>query len=400
MSRPWGLVRRRPGLGLLDLLRAGTDGLRTRRTRAALSCLGIVVGVATVLLVTGIPASSQQALEQRLSAMGADLLRLDPVQSGDEPRTLPADARAMLDRVGPVTGAAVVANLHQPVRSNAHRLDGDGALTPLAVDGDLLRLVRGTLGDGTFVPGGSEPVAVLGSEAAERLGIHALPERDVQIDVGGVDFVVVGILDPTPLAVDLQSAVLVGWEAAEAWLDFDGHPTVAYATVREDRVAAVRSVLAATVSPEVPGVIQVSRPSDVLASKEASRETFDGLFLGLAAVALLVGGIGIANTMFSAVHERRREVGLRRALGAQRRDVLLQFLLEATVLCSAGGLTGALVGATACSVWATARGWPVVLPVEVVVGSVAATFVTGVLAGIQPALRAARLSPTAALGSE
>lgn len=383
----------------LDLLAVGTLGLRTRRLRATLAALGVAVGIATVVLVTSIPASSQAALEERLTALGADVLRVDPVQGGAKPQALPPDSAAMLARVGPVTRTAVVANTHAEVRSNALRPVADGALTALAVDGDLLAVVRGALADGVGLDQDPAPTAVLGSEAAARLGLERLPDRPVTLDVGGTPFRVVGVLAPTPLAVDLQTAVLVDWGDAVRWLGFDGRPTVAYVTVREDAVEQVRPVLAATLSPRSPGRVLVSRPSAVLDAKAASRDTFDGLFLGLAAVALLVGGIGVANTLFASVLERRRDIGLRRALGARRTSIGAQFMTEAMLLCLTGGAVGAGAGALTTAWWAGARGWPTVVPLGVVVGSVAAALVTGALAGIAPSVRAARLPPTVALAA-
>jgi putative ABC transport system permease protein len=241
---------------------------------------------------------------------------------------------------------------------------------------------------------------VLRSAAAERLGLDRLPDQAVTIDVGGVAFRVIGVLAPTPLAGDLQSAVLVDWADAVRWLGLDGRPTVAYVTAREDAITELRPVLAATLSPRAPGKVLVSRPSDVLGAKAASQETFDGLFLGLAGVALLVGGIGVANTLFASVLERRRDIGLRRALGAQRTSVGAQFMTEALVLCLVGGLTGAALGALAAAAWAGAHGWPTIVPLTVVVGGVAAALLTGALAGIAPSVRASRLPPTVALAAD
>lgn len=390
----------RTSLSLRDTLAVGTVGLRARRLRSALAALGISIGIATVVLVTSIPASSQADLDRRLSALGADLLRIDPVQSGGDVRTLPLESRAMLERVGPVTGAAVVANTHASVRSNALRPQGDGAITALAVDGSLDELLRLTIADGRALEDDVEPTVVLGSDAAERLGLDRLPSEPVTIDIGGVAFTVVGVLAPSPLAVDLQSAVLMDWADAEVWLDPDVRPTVAYVTASAEIIGDLRPVLASTLSAESPGRVLVSRPSDVIAAKQASGATFEGMFVGLAGVALLVGGVGIANTLFASVLERRREIGLRRALGAQRSAIRTQFMTEALCLCLAGGALGSAGGAAATVVWATSRGWPVVVPLDVVCAGIAAALVTGALAGIVPSVRAARLAPTLALSAE
>lgn len=390
----------RARLSVLDTLAVGTVGLRARRLRSVLAALGIAIGIATVVLVTSIPASSQADLDRRLSALGADLLRADPVQSGDEVRTLPTESQAMLERVGPVTGAAVVANTHAQVRSSALRSQGDGAITALAVSGSLDELLRLRVADGRALDGDVEPTVVLGSDAAERLGLDRLPSAPVTIDIGGVAFTVVGVLAPSPLAVDLQSAVLMDWEDAEAWLDPDVRPTVAYVAAPVETIGELRPVLASTLSPESPGRVLVSRPSDVIAAKQASGATFAGMSVGLAGVALLVGGVGIANTLFASVLERRREIGLRRALGAQRASIRTQFMTEALCLCLAGGVLGSAGGAVVTVVWATSRGWPVVIPLGVVCVGIVASLVTGVLAGIAPSVRAARLTPTLALSSE
>ena len=387
-------ARSRPAIG--DILATGIRGLRARPLRASLAVLGIGIGIATVVLVTSIPASSQAALEERLTALGADLLRVDPVQTSEEPATLPESSLGMLGRVGPVTGTAVAANLHEEVRRTAFRPTGDGALTALAVDGPLLDVVRGSIAEGS-APRDGTPTVVLGTDAARRLGIERLPDEPVTIDIGGVAFQVTGILEPTPLAPDLQTTVMVGWEAAERWLDFDGRPTVAYVTAVEDAIEEVRPVLAATLSPQSPGSVQVSRPSAVLAAKETSRTTSEGLFVALAAVSLAVGGIGIANTMFASVLERRRDIGLRRALGARRSDIAAQFLVEALALCSIGGILGVAVGAASSAVWAIAHEWPVVVPAAVIAGGVGAALLMGAIAGLAPSVRAARLDPTSAL---
>lgn len=156
-------------------------------------------------------------------------------------------------------------------------------------------------------------------------------------------------------------------------------------TADESLIEAVRPILSATLSPEGPGYIQVSLPSAVLA---------------MAAISLTVGGIGIANTMFASVLERRREVGLRRALGAPRAAIAAQFLIEAVVLCLRGGLLDAGTGAAVSTFWAGHQGWPAVVPAQTPVGAVVAALVTGVLAGLAPSLRAAGLPPAAALAAE
>jgi putative ABC transport system permease protein len=212
-------------------------------------------------------------------------------------------------------------------------------------------------------------------------------------------FTVIGILDPTPLATDIEQSVLVGWAAARQYLRFDGHPTEIYLKAREDALDDVRGVLPATLDPEVPGLVLVSRPSDALAAKHATENTFSGLFVGLAGVALLVGGIGVANTMVISVLERRREIGLRRALGASRGHIRGQFLLEAVLLSVGGGVIGVVVGVFATVGYATYEDWPAVVPPITVGASIGGALLVGVVAGVYPSIRAARLTPTEALAA-
>jgi putative ABC transport system permease protein len=369
-----------------------------------LSALGIAIGIATMIVVTGIPASSGRALDAALAALGTNLLRVQPIAQGDQPEPLPSEAVGMVARIGPVTHASAVANVHSVVRRSDLVGENDGSgLTVLAGRTDLLPAVGGRLVAGQFLTDATErfPVVVLGSDAAVRLGYdRLLPDTPPpQVSIGNRWFSVAGILAPVPLAPDLDQSVLVGWDAARRLLGFDGHPTVLYVRPQESAVENVRAILPATVNPQLPGLVQVSRPSDALTAKRAASSAFAALVLGLAGVSLLVGGVGVANTMVISVLERRREIGLRRGLGANRGQIRLQFLAESVALSALGGIAGTVLGIGAVFAYATWQSWPVAIPPWAAVGGLGGALLVGVFAGVYPAVRAARLTPVEALSA-
>ncbi len=387
-----------------DLLGLGLLGIRTCKVRAALSALGISIGIATMIVVTGIPASSQKALMQELAALGTNALQAVPTPGAEPPVLLPEESVDMVDRIGPVTVSSAVANTHATVhRSDRVDVADYSGITVLAARRNVLDAVNGSVGSGKFLDAATEklPTAVLGSEAASRLGFAGLnPDAPApQIYINKRWFTVIGILDPVTLAGDIDRSVLIGWEAARGQLRFDGHPTVIYVKAREDAIEDVRRILPATINPQLPGVVQVSRPSDALAAKRATENTFSALFLGLAGIALLVGGIGVANTMFISVLERRREIGLRRALGANRGQIRSQFLTESVALSTLGGVAGTLLGCLAVLGYAAYQGWPPVIPTNAVVGGFTGAVLVGMAAGVYPSIRASRLTPTEALAA-
>ncbi|MBM2619018.1 ABC transporter permease [Actinoplanes sp. LDG1-06] len=383
----------------LDVLDLGFLGLRTRPARAALSALGIAIGIATMIVVTGIPASSQAALLDELSKLGTNTLQATAVPDQDPPARIPESAVEMVRRIGPVTAVSAVANTHSLVRRNDRIAASNGSgLTVLASRLDLLPTINARMQAGSWLNEATAhfPAVVLGSVAAARLGITA---PGPQVVVAETRFTVVGILATTPLAPDIDRSVLVGWEAARDALKFDGHPTVLYVQSEESELEEVRAVLAETIYPERPGQVNVTRPSDALAAKRATESSFSVLFLALAAVALVVGGIGVANTMVVAVLERRSEIGLRRALGATRGQIRLQFLTESVVLATFGGLAGSALGLAATVGYASWQHWPLVVPVDSALAGAGGAVVIGVLAGLYPSVRAARLTPTQALAT-
>jgi putative ABC transport system permease protein len=386
-----------------DVVRVGGAGLRTRPLRAFLSALGIAIGIAAMIAVVGISSSGRAELDRTLAALGTNLLTVGPGHSlGGDDATLPTDSAPMISRIGPVKQVAATGKVPDTKVYRTDKIPAvqSGSISAQAAHLDLPDTVGATLADGAWLNAATEryPAVVLGSATAKRLGIGAAGE-DIQVYLGGKWFTVIGILDPAPLAPELDSAALVGWPAAEAYLGFDGHPTTVYTRSEDSAVEAVRAVLAATANPQAPNEVEVSRPSDALAARQATDKAFTGLLLGLGAVALLVGGVGVANTMVISVLERRAEIGLRRSLGATRGQILLQFLTESLLLSSLGGIGGVVIGATVTTIYATTQSWHTVVPAWASTGGVAATLVIGAIAGLYPAIRAARLAPTEALAA-
>ncbi|WP_329088210.1 MULTISPECIES: ABC transporter permease [unclassified Streptosporangium] len=383
-----------------DLARTAVVGLRTRRMRAALSALGIAIGVAAMVAVTGLSASSQAGLLAEIDKLGTNLLTVSPgrVLGGGDAK-LPFEAPGMIARIGPVetvqhTGRTKADAFRSPYIPSINT----NALTVDAASLDLPAAVRTTVAQGRYLNAATaeQPVAVLGSAAAARLGIARI-HPGMRVWVGGQWFYVAGILNPATLMPEIDSSVLVGYPAARRYLHFDGHPSTIYVRAQTDRVQDVQKVLAATANPKNAGEVSVSRPSAALVARAAVQSALNGLFLGLGAVALLVGGIGVANTMVISVLERRSEIGLRRALGATRGDIRLQFLAEAILIAAIGGVVGVAMGTTATAIYAHVKGWATVVPPLAWAGGLGAAVAIGAVAGLLPALRAARMQPTEAL---
>lgn len=386
-----------------DVLRVGALGLRTRRLRTGLSTLGVAIGIAAMVGVLGLSASSQEDLNAKIRALGTNLLEVQAGAGfGRGSGELPDTAVDMISRIGPVTAVSSLTTVDATVRRTDTISEGiTGGISVFATDTGLLDTLHATLTDGRWFDDATTtyPAVVLGETAAEKLGVVDVADG-LRVFIGGQWFAVIGILDHVAAAEGLDRAAIVGLTAAETFLVGDTiAPEIIYVRTEDGAIDDVRSVLGDTANPATPEEVDVSRPSDALAAQEAASSAFTSLFLGLGAVALLVGGIGIANVMVIAVIERRTEIGLRRALGATRAHIRRQFLTEAVLLAGAGGLVGVTLGAAVTAVYARTQGWAVVVPPTAIVGGLVAAVAIGAVAGIYPAGRAARLPPTEALRS-
>jgi putative ABC transport system permease protein len=397
-------------LALKDGLRVASVGLRTRPLRAALSALGIAIGTAAIVGVVGLSSSSQAGLLAEIDRLGTNMLTAEAGQSfAGGPAKLPLEAPARithLDNVQEVAHTGLMKD-EKVYRNSMIPKGNTGGLQVRAASLNLPSVLRTGVARGNWLNEGTvrEPVAVLGSTAAQRLGIDRV-HPDERIRLGGQWFNVAGILQRSPLEPDIDNSALIGYPTAQTYLGYvsmvggeaqAGPPSSIYVRAAIDHVATVQSLLARTANPEAPNEVNVSQPSDALTARAAAAGAFDSLFLGLGVVALTVGAVGVANIMIISVLERRSEIGLRRALGATQGQIRTQFLSESILLAVIGGVVGVLAGAAATAVYATSKSWAVVIPVEAWSGGIASAILIGAFAGLTPAVRASRMPPTVAL---
>jgi putative ABC transport system permease protein len=363
--------------------------------------MGIAIGVGAIVAVLGLSSSSRAGLLNEISKLGTNLLTVTNGHTlTGATAELPNAAPAMIARIGPVTEVEDTGTINgvNAFRSPLIPSINTNALSVDAASLGLPKTVGTTVATGTYLNAATanEPVAVLGAAAAQRLGIDRLfPGERIWIDDQW--FYIAGILNPAILAPSIDSSVLVGYNAAKHYLGFDGHPSTIYVRAQNGHVNQVQGLLAATANPQNPSQVDVSQPSSALVAQADAQGAFDDLFLGLGAVALLVGAVGVANIMVISVLERRSEIGLRRALGATKSHIRVQFLSEAILLALIGGAAGVSLGALSTAVYAHIKGWETVVPTEAWADGIVAAILIGAIAGLLPALRAARMSPTEAL---
>jgi putative ABC transport system permease protein len=390
-----------PGrLTLADLARVASVGLRTRRLRAALSALGIAIGVAAIVAVLGLSSSSSAGLLSEIDRLGTNLLTVTNGQTlFGQTAELPLAAPGMIARIGPVQQVQETGSTSANVyRSPFIPSINTNALSVQAASLGLPATVGTSIAAGRYLNPSTArlPVAVLGAAAADRLGIDRIYPGE-RIWLGGQWFYLAGILKPAVLAPEIDDSVLVGFKAAQTYLGFDGHPTTVYVRSDTSQVAAVQSVLASTANPEAPNEVDVSQPSAALTARAEAQGALNSLFLGLGAISLLVGAVGVGNIMLIGVLERRSEIGLRRSLGATKNQIRIQFLTEAILLALLGGAAGVAAGALSTAIYAATKHWQIAIPTTAWAGGLGAAILIGALAGLLPAVRAARMSPTEAL---
>jgi putative ABC transport system permease protein len=384
-----------------ELFSVALQGLRTRRLRAALSALGIAIGIGAMVAVVGVSASSQANLLATIDRLGTNLLTVAPGTTFfGANEVLPSTSVPMIDHMNAVqndaavyqvSGATILRTRYVPaVQTGGIGVDAAGLNLPTTVGT--------TLTSGHFLDAASQnfPEVVLGAQAATVLQIQRAGGH-LQVLLGGTWFNVIGVLAPVILDPGLDSTAFIGLPIAEKLFRTQPSPSEIYVRANVNSVTQVSNLLAPTADPQNADGVTVSRPSDALEARAAAKGQFTTLLLGLGAVALLVGAIGIANIMVISVLERRGEIGLRRALGATRRHISTQFLTESALLAALGGLAGLALGAGATLVYSIAQNEPMVVPLYALIAAPAAGLAIGMIAGLYPAAKAARLSPTEAL---
>ncbi len=388
----------RSRLRLADRLRTGLGGLWSRPARTLLTALGIAIGIASMVTVVGISSSSKADLLAELDELGTNLLQIKPGQSlfGDEAK-LPTSASTMLGAVATVLDTAGVTTINTDVQRTTHD-DSPNGLSVLTSDGDLDRTLQLNIASGRSIDAGNQalPVAVLGAVAAERLAITNTSGGPT-VAIAGRKVQVIGILEAHPLHPDIDRSVVIGHSYATTVLGIDAAHTAIYVRVRPSAIEQTRPLLARTANPTSPTEVQVSRPSDALEAQTKVDQNLQNLLLALGGVALLVGGVGIANIMVISVMERRTEIGLRRALGARKGHIRSQFIIEAAALATLGGALGIGSGVAATTLYANSQDWTVSIPGQALAGGIIAALIIGATAGLYPAAKAARLDPADAV---
>ncbi len=392
------------------LVHEAFEGIGARPSRLIITLLGTVLGIASLVATIGFAQTAAGQISQQFDALSATRVTVEPGSSkaagGKERATarLPWDSVERVDTLAGVTDAALVGKLPKSVTVEAVQVqdpsEAQKSSPPvIAASPALLDVVQGKIRTGRFFDTGHDErrdrVVVLGAEAAKRLGVNRISGQPA-VFVNGRAYTVIGIIGKVGTRDNLLNSVIVPIATARSELGLTAPETL---DIRIDvgagSVVARQAPIA--LSPNSPDGFKVAAPSNSSALQNQVESDINVLFVAIGLVALVGGGIGIANVTLLSVSERRGEIGLRRALGARTRDIAQQFMLESVTIGVLGGLIGVVVGLFALIVVCLVQGWTPVMavwaaPVGVVVGAL-----VGLLAGGYPAMRAARIEPVDAL---
>jgi len=383
-----------------DLFFVAVYGVKARKGRAALTSIGIGIGIAAIVAVSGIAASGSADLLSTLESLGTNLVKASP-QAGffGTQEELPEGVIGMVERIGPVEEVTSTTQTDLLVRrSNFISEFEGGGISTIVTSSELLNVIGGKLSEGRFITDGLAdlPVTVLGSVTAKRLGITNL-SKPTKILIDDEWFGVIGIVEELKIHPDLDRSVFIGYGAAKKLFDINKEPTTIYLRANPTFIEDVVEVIAPSMNPENPDQVEVSRPSDALEAQQAVEASFTNLLLGLGSVALLVGGVAIANVMVMSVLERRMEIGVRRSIGATRREIRYQFLLESVVLSGIGGLVGVMLGSLITLAYTNYTNIVFSIPVWQILGAVVLALLIGAISGVYPAIKASKIQPAEAV---
>ena len=383
-----------------DLFFVAVYGVKARKGRAALTSIGIGIGIAAIVAVSGIAASGSADLLSTLESLGTNLVKASP-QAGffGTQEELPEGVIGMVERIGPVEEVTSTTQTDLLVRrSNFISEFEGGGISTIVTSSELLNVIGGKLSEGRFITEGLAdlPVTVLGSVTAKRLGITNL-SKPTKILIDDEWFGVIGIVEELKIHPDLDRSVFIGYGAAKKLFDINEEPTTIYLRANPTFIEDVVEVIAPSMNPENPDQVEVSRPSDALEAQQAVEASFTNLLLGLGSVALLVGGVAIANVMVMSVLERRMEIGVRRSIGATRREIRYQFLLESVVLSGIGGLVGVMLGSLITLAYTNYTNIVFSIPVWQILGAVVLALLIGAISGVYPAIKASKIQPAEAV---
>ena len=383
-----------------DLFFVALYGVKARKGRAALTSIGIGIGIAAIVAVSGIAASGSADLLSTLESLGTNLVKASP-QAGffGTQEELPEGVIGMVERIGPVEEVTSTTQTDLLVRrSNFISEFEGGGISTIVTSSELLNVIGGKLSEGRFITDGLSdlPVTVLGNVTAKRLGITNL-SKPTKILIDDEWFGVIGIVEELKIHPDLDRSVFIGYGAAKKLFDINEEPTTIYLRANPTFIEDVVEVIAPSMNPENPDQVEVSRPSDALEAQQAVEASFTNLLLGLGSVALLVGGVAIANVMVMSVLERRMEIGVRRSIGATRREIRYQFLLESIVLSGIGGLVGVMLGSLITLAYTNYTNIVFSIPVWQILGAVVLALLIGAISGVYPAIKASKIQPAEAV---
>lgn len=405
------LSARRDRFSLRDLFAEAAHGIGAKPGRLLLTILGTVLGIGSVVVTVGLAQTAAGQITAQFDAVSATQVLIEPARTNSwdpdsKPKTtLPWDSPERVLRLNGVEAAGLLAdvNINDADITSVPINDPSAAQTVppsvLAASGGLLDAIRGKVVTGRFFDDGhsarADRVVVLGERAAAQLGISRV-DRQPSIFIGDDNYTVIGIINGMERRPDLLDAVVMPLGTAQA--DFGlARPSQLHIRIATGAGPLVAKQAPIALDPNGPENFSVKAPTSGSDLKEAVQADINAIFLALGGVALLVGGLGIANVTLLSVMERRGEIGLRRALGATRRDIAGQFVVESVVIGMLGGLIGAALGVFVVVGVSILKDWTAILDIKMALGAAAMGGVIGLLAGMYPALKASAIEPITAL---